>query len=271
MAASTALRVAVLAAVLLLPFLSVPAEAQTKRFCLTQFAIANQACAILPPTSPESHHHHHHNDEDEDEDEDEDNDDQHDDQDDDDHGGGDHDRGRVRRNGPVDYRKSSAAAQSPMSMITVEPAVDDDDESPRNGTDVSAGNHTRSSSSSNNHPHHISRSRRHRHRRRRRRSLHGGRLGDGDDDEHEDNDEDEDEDEDEDNDEDDDEDEDEDDDDGDNDHRAYRDCCRWLKEVEPDCVCEAMLRLPTFLIKPQHRYTVRVGRTCRFTYRCGGV
>jgi hypothetical protein len=252
MAATAALRVAVLTAVLLLPFLSVPAEAQTKRFCLTQFAIANQACAILPPTSPESHHHHHH---DEDEDEDEDNDDH----------GGDHDRRRrVRRNGPVGRgksvsavgrRNSSAAAQSPMSMITVEPAAEDDDEGPRNGTDVSAGNHTRSSSSSN-HPHHISRSRRHR-------RSHGGRLGDGDDDEDEDEDEDEDNDE--------DNDEDEDDDDDEDDHRAYRDCCRWLKEVEPDCVCEALLRLPTFLIKPQHKYTVRVGRTCRFTYRCGGV
>nr|ACG41584.1 hypothetical protein [Zea mays] len=64
MAAPAMLQVVILAAVLLLPFLSVPgAEAQTKKFCLTQFAIASQACAILPPTSPE-HHHHHHDDED---------------------------------------------------------------------------------------------------------------------------------------------------------------------------------------------------------------
>nr|ACG42031.1 hypothetical protein [Zea mays] len=68
MAAPAMLQVVILAAVLLLPFLSVPgAEAQTKKFCLTQFAIASQACAILPPTSPE-HHHHHHDDEDNDED-----------------------------------------------------------------------------------------------------------------------------------------------------------------------------------------------------------
>jgi hypothetical protein len=75
-----ALRVLVLAVVLLLPFLGVPAAAQTKKFCLTQFAIANQACAILPPTSPESHRRHHHHDDDEDED----NDDKHGDHDDED-------------------------------------------------------------------------------------------------------------------------------------------------------------------------------------------
>jgi hypothetical protein len=44
-----------------------------------------------------------------------------------------------------------------------------------------------------------------------------------------------------------------------------------MKEVEPDCVCEALLRLPAFLVKPQHKYTVRVGRACKFTYRCGGA
>uniref|UniRef100_A0A453I2N3 Bifunctional inhibitor/plant lipid transfer protein/seed storage helical domain-containing protein n=2 Tax=Pooideae TaxID=147368 RepID=A0A453I2N3_AEGTS len=53
--------------------------------------------------------------------------------------------------------------------------------------------------------------------------------------------------------------------------RAYRDCCRWLQEVQKDCVCEALLRLPPFLVKPQHKYVVRVGRTCRIVYRCGGV
>uniref|UniRef100_A0A453AVF2 Bifunctional inhibitor/plant lipid transfer protein/seed storage helical domain-containing protein n=2 Tax=Aegilops tauschii TaxID=37682 RepID=A0A453AVF2_AEGTS len=52
--------------------------------------------------------------------------------------------------------------------------------------------------------------------------------------------------------------------------RAYRDCCRWLKEVEPGCVCESLLHLPMFLVKPQHKYTLRVGKTCEVTYRCGG-
>jgi hypothetical protein len=83
---------------------------------------------------------------------------------------------------------------------------------------------------------------------------------------------------------DDDEDDHDDDDDSDHDHdhddhehhhdeelRAYRDCCRWLQEVQKDCVCEALLRLPPFLVKPQHKYVVRVGRTCRIVYRCGGV
>jgi hypothetical protein len=41
--------------------------------------------------------------------------------------------------------------------------------------------------------------------------------------------------------------------------------------VQKDCVCEALLRLPPFLVKPQHTYVVRVGRTCQITYRCGGV
>ena len=53
--------------------------------------------------------------------------------------------------------------------------------------------------------------------------------------------------------------------------RAYRDCCRWLQEVSKDCVCDALMRLPPFLVKPQHTYVVRVGRTCKVTYRCGGV
>lgn len=94
--AAPALHVALLAAVLLIPFLSVPAEAQTKKFCLTQFAIASQACAILPPTSPE-HHHHDDDDEDNDEDEDEDNDeDEDEDNDDSGGGGGGGDRRRAR-------------------------------------------------------------------------------------------------------------------------------------------------------------------------------
>ncbi|KAE8801715.1 putative pectinesterase 66 [Hordeum vulgare] len=42
------------------------------------------------------------------------------------------------------------------------------------------------------------------------------------------------------------------------------------QEVEPGCVCEALLRLPMFLVKPQHKYTIRVGKSCEVTYRCGG-
>lgn len=278
MAAPAMLQVVILAAVLLLPFLSVPgAEAQTKKFCLTQFAIASQACAILPPTSPE-HHHHHHDDEDndedndEDEDEDEDNDEDEDEDNDDDSGGGGDRRRRPRDQGKKSDvvskpTVSSASKPAVSSMITVEAVTDDDD---RNGTTghssvavVGNGNHTHGGGSVR---HHRSRSR----RRRRRRHRHG-RLRDGDEDNDEDEDEDEDNDEDEDEDDDEDDGEDDDDDDDEDDHRAYRDCCRWLKEVEPDCVCEALLRLPPFLVKPQHKYTVKVGNSCKFTYRCGGV
>lgn len=297
--AAPALRVAILAAVLLLPFLSVPgAKAQTKKFCLTQFAIASQACAILPPTSPE-HRHHDHDDEEEDENEDEESDDEDEDEDEDedsddsgggggggDGGGGDgggggggggggdrrHRDQHDKKSGVVS--KPAASATKPAvasSMITVEAAevdasTDDDD---RNGTSHSVvrdGNHTRSGGGGSS-------SARRRHgsscRRRRRRRHRRGRLRDGEDAEDEDEDEDEDEENEED--EDEDEDEDDDDDDDEDDHRAYRDCCRWLKEVEPDCVCEALLRLPPFLVRPQHKYTVKVGNSCKFSYRCGGV
>uniref|UniRef100_A0A0E0LP77 Bifunctional inhibitor/plant lipid transfer protein/seed storage helical domain-containing protein n=1 Tax=Oryza punctata TaxID=4537 RepID=A0A0E0LP77_ORYPU len=52
--------------------------------------------------------------------------------------------------------------------------------------------------------------------------------------------------------------------------QTKKDCCRWLKEVEPACVCDALLRLPPFLVKPQHKYTVKVGDSCKYTYHCGG-
>ncbi|KAL5196856.1 hypothetical protein ABZP36_000368 [Zizania latifolia] len=52
--------------------------------------------------------------------------------------------------------------------------------------------------------------------------------------------------------------------------RIHAKAARKLQEVAPECVCDALLRLPPFLVKPQHKYTVRVGRSCKFTYRCGG-
>ncbi|CAL5437020.1 hypothetical protein CsSME_00047170 [Camellia sinensis var. sinensis] len=48
------------------------------------------------------------------------------------------------------------------------------------------------------------------------------------------------------------------------------DCCRWLKEVDTACVCELLIRLPTFLSRPVHEYTVEVDETCSVTYACGG-
>ncbi|XP_028788912.1 selenoprotein Pa-like [Neltuma alba] len=48
------------------------------------------------------------------------------------------------------------------------------------------------------------------------------------------------------------------------------DCCRWVKEVDSQCVCEVLLRLPPFLVRPLHQYTVTVGDFCNATYSCGG-
>ncbi|XP_044964587.1 probable pectinesterase 66 isoform X2 [Hordeum vulgare subsp. vulgare] len=104
-----------------------------------------------------------------------------------------------------------------------------------------------------------------------RRGAEGEDEAEGGEDEDEDEDQDDEQDDDDDDEDDDDDDDDDDEDDQDHDeHRAYRDCCRWLKEVEPGCVCEALLRLPMFLVKPQHKYTIRVGKSCEVTYRCGG-
>ncbi|KAK3147197.1 hypothetical protein QOZ80_3BG0279340 [Eleusine coracana subsp. coracana] len=247
---------ALVAAVLLfLPSLLAPVVVAqpkgAKAFCISQFAIASQACSILPPSPPDEHHHH-----DDDEDED---DDEHDDDD-------DRRRSRGRRHGhrakAIGLAALLASNDSHMSVVVA-----------ANGT---AG-----------HGHHGNRTRGGHHGRGRGRGR--GRLRDGEDDDHHDtNDPDHDDDEhdddhhdtdDPDHDDDeheDDDDEDDDDDDDDDDHhdeelRAYRDCCRWLKEVQKDCVCEALMRLPPFLVKPQHTYVVRVGRTCQITYRCGGV
>lgn len=47
-------------------------------------------------------------------------------------------------------------------------------------------------------------------------------------------------------------------------------CCRWVKEVDSQCVCEVLLHLPTFLTRPLHQYTVTIGDSCNATYYCGG-
>ncbi|KAK8485761.1 hypothetical protein V6N11_037032 [Hibiscus sabdariffa] len=47
-------------------------------------------------------------------------------------------------------------------------------------------------------------------------------------------------------------------------------CCRWLKMVETDCVCDVLVHLPLFLSWHLHRYTVSVGEACRVTFLCGG-
>jgi len=58
------------------------------------------------------------------------------------------------------------------------------------------------------------------------------------------------------------------------DHRRHQtpeedNCCRWAKEVDDQCVCQLLGRLPPFLIKPVHQYTLNIGEGCDITYSCG--
>eukprot|EP00258_Populus_trichocarpa_P024101 XP_024440120.1 uncharacterized protein LOC18105302 [Populus trichocarpa] len=45
-------------------------------------------------------------------------------------------------------------------------------------------------------------------------------------------------------------------------------CCRWLSDVDPECVCELLVRLPPFLSKPHHEYTVKINDSCSVSYSC---
>ncbi|KAJ6873599.1 hypothetical protein NC651_032452 [Populus alba x Populus x berolinensis] len=45
-------------------------------------------------------------------------------------------------------------------------------------------------------------------------------------------------------------------------------CCRWLSDVDPECVCELLVRLPPFLSKQHHEYTVKIDDTCSVSYSC---
>jgi len=47
------------------------------------------------------------------------------------------------------------------------------------------------------------------------------------------------------------------------------DCCRWAKEIDNQCVCEALVLLPPFLTKPSHQYAISIGQSCNVTYSCG--
>ncbi|KAK9756112.1 hypothetical protein RND81_01G074100 [Saponaria officinalis] len=49
---------------------------------------------------------------------------------------------------------------------------------------------------------------------------------------------------------------------------AVDECCRWLKALDAQCVCDLLVRLPVFLAKPVHAYTVDVNSNCNVTYRC---
>ncbi|CAH9111539.1 unnamed protein product [Cuscuta epithymum] len=58
-------------------------------------------------------------------------------------------------------------------------------------------------------------------------------------------------------------------------HRHHTDnpeeeiCCRWLREVDDECVCQLLAQLPAFLSKPVHQYSVIVGDTCNENFQCG--
>lgn len=47
-------------------------------------------------------------------------------------------------------------------------------------------------------------------------------------------------------------------------------CCRWAREVDSQCVCELLVRLPPFLVRPLHIYKLTIGEDCEITYSCGG-
>lgn len=60
-------------------------------------------------------------------------------------------------------------------------------------------------------------------------------------------------------------------------HRHHRrhspqedNCCRWAREMDSRCVCEILVRLPIFLTRPLHQYSVMIGESCNVTYTCGG-
>lgn len=51
--------------------------------------------------------------------------------------------------------------------------------------------------------------------------------------------------------------------------RGEHDCCRWFRELDSVCVCHLLVRLPRFLTRPVHNYTVIVDETCDVTFQCG--
>ncbi|CAK7346338.1 unnamed protein product [Dovyalis caffra] len=46
-------------------------------------------------------------------------------------------------------------------------------------------------------------------------------------------------------------------------------CCRWLNNMDDECVCELLAHLPPFLSRPWHEYAVKVHDSCRVSYTCG--
>ncbi|KAF3660892.1 hypothetical protein P3S67_001084 [Capsicum chacoense] len=46
-------------------------------------------------------------------------------------------------------------------------------------------------------------------------------------------------------------------------------CCRWMKQVDSVCVCDLLVRLPLFLSRPVHHYTIMIDPACNITFECG--
>ena len=46
-------------------------------------------------------------------------------------------------------------------------------------------------------------------------------------------------------------------------------CCRWLNDVDDECVCQLLVRLPPFLSRPRHEYTIKIDDYCTVSYTCG--
>ncbi|KAF3436324.1 hypothetical protein FNV43_RR23416 [Rhamnella rubrinervis] len=51
---------------------------------------------------------------------------------------------------------------------------------------------------------------------------------------------------------------------------AEESCCRWVKQLDSQCVCDLLVRLPNFLSRPAHEYSVIVGDACNVSFPCGG-
>lgn len=50
--------------------------------------------------------------------------------------------------------------------------------------------------------------------------------------------------------------------------RSEADCCRWLQQVDTECVCDVLVRMPIFMSKPLHAYVVTVPEVCQVTFSC---
>ncbi|CAK9310005.1 unnamed protein product [Citrullus colocynthis] len=47
-------------------------------------------------------------------------------------------------------------------------------------------------------------------------------------------------------------------------------CCKWVQQLDSECICGLLSRLPAFLERPQHNFSVTVGSSCDATYSCRG-